>query len=304
MRFLFSKEITGWDSWGNVFCDLEAFSPLTDAIFEKEKLVAGPLTALTPGTNAVFRAEEYVIKVFAPAESGIGSDDYPVELKAHWSAAKNGVRVPAIVAHGEIQDRYLFRYLIMRYIHGTKAGEAFPTFSKEQKRKFVDQMLFLLEKLHKPTGTVLPPIDVIGRAVNNSRLHNLPPRLAEDMRARASSVCIEGAVLVHGDITGENVLICPDGEAVLIDFADSLFAPPLYELAPLAFDLFKLDRDCMDVLIGDQPMDTWLESLMSSIAVHDFGANIVLDYAKRNDLPIESIQSLNALMRHILSRYS
>ena len=305
MPFLFHKEIAGWDSWGKIFCDLEAFAPLAEAIFEKEKLSsASPLMPLTPGTNAVFRAKDYVIKIFAPAESGIETDDYRVELQAHRSAERNGVRVPSIAAHGEIQDRYLFRYMIMEYIDGREAMELLPTFSKARKIDFAQQICSLLEKLHKPNGTVLPKIDVIGRAVNNPRLLKLPPGLAADMRARALSVHMDGAVLVHGDITKENVLICPDGSIVLIDFADSVFAPPLYELMPIAFDLFGLDRDLTRAFAGDQPVEQWLDSLMDSVAIHDFGASSIVGYAKRNQIPIGSIPCLDALKRHILSRYS
>lgn len=305
MSFLFQKEINGWDSWGSLFCDREAFARLSEVIFEKERVGApGSLLALTPGTNAVFRVKDYVLKIYAPMESGIGTDDYPIELKAQQSAQKNRVRVPAIIAHGAIQDRYLFQYLIMEYIDGKEAKELLPSFSKAQKIDFAQKLRLLLEKLHKPNGTVLPAIDVIGRAVNNPRLRKLPFCLAEDMKARALSTRMENGVLAHGDITKENVLICPDGSLALIDFADSVFAPPFYELAPVAFDLFQFDRDLIRAFIGNHPMEKWLGSLMDSLSIHDFGADIILEYTRGKQIEVERFHNLDAFKCHILQRTS
>jgi thiamine kinase-like enzyme len=141
---------------------------------------------------------------------------------------------------------------------------------------------------------------VISRAVNNPRLENLPPGLQADMKARASSVRLDKTILAHGDLPGENVLLSPDGSIVLIDFADSVTAPPLYELAPLVFELFRCDREMILAFAGSGWQGQWLEDLLSSVAIHDFGANILLDYAKRKQIPVESVQSLDAL-RHIMA---
>ncbi|MBR6790728.1 MAG: hypothetical protein IKM31_07675 [Oscillospiraceae bacterium] len=68
---LFKKEINNWKSWGQVFQDREAFTPLAHAILKEAGFPPVPLGALSPGTNAVFRAGDVVIKIYVPAESGL-----------------------------------------------------------------------------------------------------------------------------------------------------------------------------------------------------------------------------------------
>lgn len=301
MSFLFHETIDGWDDWSRVFCDTKAFTPLAKAIYQNAGLGnPGPLRNLTPGTNAVFRCGDTVIKLFAPEESGIQSEsDFEVERTAHQSAAQNGVRVPRIIGHGMCRDRYLFQYLIMEYVNGVEAGSALASYTKDQKTVFARQVCTLLDKLHQPGSGSLPLIDIRARAINNPRLSLLPTPLAEDMRARAASAKWEHTAVVHGDLTGENVLIEPDGSLVLIDFADSVQAPVFYELAPLVFELFRCDGDMVDVLRGGMDIDIFLEQLLSSITLHDFGANIIIAHAERRGIPLESLLNL-AMLKHFI----
>jgi hypothetical protein len=96
MAFLFRKEINDWPSWATVFQSIDEFRPLIRAIFEREMLEGvDRVSELTPGTNAVFRVGEYVIKIFAPEESGVNSDaDYEAELQSMRRAQQQGIRTP------------------------------------------------------------------------------------------------------------------------------------------------------------------------------------------------------------------
>ena len=67
----FTETIQNWQDWAAVFQSISAFEPLIRAILQKEKLPLGKVTQLTPGTNAVFRVEQLVIKIYAPKESGM-----------------------------------------------------------------------------------------------------------------------------------------------------------------------------------------------------------------------------------------
>ena len=67
----FHERISCWDDWGRVYQSKEAFSPLVEEIYRREKLPFAPLQNLTPGTNAVFRVGNTVAKVFFPRESGL-----------------------------------------------------------------------------------------------------------------------------------------------------------------------------------------------------------------------------------------
>lgn len=50
---------------------MEEFTPLVRKIFLREGLEFTCLENLTPGTNAAFRTGNYVVKIFAPRESGM-----------------------------------------------------------------------------------------------------------------------------------------------------------------------------------------------------------------------------------------
>lgn len=64
--FLFVPVIASWADWGRCFQDRAAFTPLCKDILWREGLPPLPLMPLTPGTNAVFRSGDCVLKVFYP----------------------------------------------------------------------------------------------------------------------------------------------------------------------------------------------------------------------------------------------
>lgn len=91
---LFKPMINGNNSWAEIFQSINAFQPLIDAIFVKHELEIGEIENLTPGTNAVFRINDKVIKIFAPIESGYSTDhDYFTEISSLQHA--NEVRITA-----------------------------------------------------------------------------------------------------------------------------------------------------------------------------------------------------------------
>ena len=62
---LFNFEIINWESWCKVFNSIKAFEPLIHHIFKIENLPEiKQITNLKPGTNAVFKADDKVIKIF------------------------------------------------------------------------------------------------------------------------------------------------------------------------------------------------------------------------------------------------
>ena len=81
MSALFKEENFDWTSWGKVFQAAESFGPLIKYIFKLHKLPFSSIEHCTPGTNAVFKVGSYIIKIFAPNESGMDTDsDYNTEL--------------------------------------------------------------------------------------------------------------------------------------------------------------------------------------------------------------------------------
>ena len=299
MNHLFTRPIGGRASWGDVFCDADAFLPLARAIYAREGLPPpARLSGLTPGTNAVFRAGDTVVKIFAPEESGFnGAHDFAVERAALRFAAEAGVPVGAPVAFGCVEDAYTFRYILMEWVDAGEAGDVLPTLGAEQKEQFIHELKGLLRKLNRQPGRKLfDPIDAKERAINNPRLSVLPETLAADMRARARAADVSAPVFVHGDLTGENVLIRPDGGIVVIDFADSNIAPAVYEWPPIVFDLLRGERALVRAFIGDGCMGMFVDRLVTAVALHDFGAGIVLEDARRHGVPVPGRLSVYASM--------
>ena len=123
---LFKTKIGNWDDWGEIFQSISAFRLLVEEILNRENLPLVTIENLTPGTNAVFRVGDYVVKIFAPAESGMDqSMDLQTELFAIRQAEKIGVSTPKMVAHGFVEDKYRFAYIITEYIVGTLFETAF-----------------------------------------------------------------------------------------------------------------------------------------------------------------------------------
>ncbi len=244
-RMYFKEEINGWDSWGKVFNSLEAFRELVQAIFEKEGIqLREEIENLTPGTNAVFKAGNIVIKIFAPDESELGTEtDYQTELTVMKHLGEKGVAAPGVIACGEIKDRYLFRYILMEYAMGEEAGRVLPCYTTEQKKEIVKQLKRVLNILNQPAEELLPKRDLKKQAAGNFRLKGLSQTLIQELEDCVQKQEVGNCCLVHGDITGENVLIDSEGTLRLIDFADCNLAPAYYELAPIVFELFKGDKE-------------------------------------------------------------
>lgn len=302
---LFQKTIDGWDSWGRVFCDLSAFEPLIREILRAEGYRQDArLSGLTPGTNAVFHAEDMVIKIYAPVESGMDSlRDYNTEKAVSKRLTQTGVRVPGILAAGEIRDAYLFRYLIMEYMSGDEAGKLLPGWEADRKRSFVRELSRMLERIHQPFEE-LSGLDYMDRAWKNPRLDKLPDSMRDSFRRRLERirpVYEKGFdVLVHGDLTGENVLIGPDQKVCLIDLADALKAPEVYEWPPLVFELFQCDPELVCSLAGEQ-ISEFTHKLLDGLVMHDFGPDLVQGWEERCGEEFRNLEELEVYLNGLWS---
>ena len=69
--YLFHEEIQHWKDWERIFFSIPVFSPLIKKIMQIEKLRAYEIEKSMPGTNAVFKAGNYVIKIYPPVDSGL-----------------------------------------------------------------------------------------------------------------------------------------------------------------------------------------------------------------------------------------
>ena len=291
----FKREIQGWTGWAKVFQDLSAFRPLMDRILDRERIRRPEeYDHLTPGTNAVFRAGDKVMKIFAPMESGLDTrvdEETERHLLETWAGR---IPIPRLLGWGSIRDRYTFRYLIQEYIEGEEAGEAIRSWSQPQKAAFVEALHRVLAKIHQPDGA-LPAMDYVKRAIESPRIRRLPQLLQTDFRQRqtriAESYRAMPTVLVHGDLTGENVLVCEDGSLCILDWADACLAAETYEWPPIVFELFRCDAELTRCFCREDPKE-FTHKLVDALVLHDFGADILLEWEARQGIRVDSLQEL------------
>ena len=148
----------------------------------------------------------------------------------------------------------------------------------------IQQLKESFQALHRPAEGLIPPVDLLGRALDNPRLERLPVSLRNEMAERAARLNLTDTVLVHGDLTGENILIGANNRPIIIDCADACLAPWWYELAPLVFELFHCRGDLLRLFTDTAP-GVFVEQVMDAVCIHDFGANMLWDTAVREGIP-------------------
>lgn len=284
MERFFHETIANWQDWARVFQSKEAFAPLIEEICRREGLEFVPPQNLTPGTNAVFRVGDLVIKMFFPKESGLDPiPDFENEAAVCGWLTERGVSTPRLLAKGYLEDKYRFYYIVTEYAQGKEAGDWLPAAGQQEKAAFVQKLSKILETLNVPAEGLIRPVDLRERALCNPRLAQLPEALQEELRDRARGLDLSERVMVHGDLTGENLLVEDGGEPIVIDCADACLAPAWYEYGPIVVELFRCDPALTGAFARER--QDFLERLLDCLSIHDFGPDLLREAAKRAGLP-------------------
>jgi len=322
---LFTHEINNWDDWGNVFQSIPAFAPLIEHIFRKENLPMGEITHLTPGTNVVFRVGtretsatrnfaptdcnrrqgrhefEYVIKIFAPIGVGDGyGTSVDVELFGMRLANAHGVPSPKLLAHGEVRDKYNFKYMIMELIHGKNFNDAEAGWSDADKFIIGQNVRKLTNRLNIPCEK-FSPIDVLEHAKSTKsdwEEKGFPPSFIEEWLAYLNGLEIPEAeeVYCHADFHGENMLVDDQLNVYLVDFADAMHAPAAYEQLYVLSALFDLEKPYMQGYFGgDYDPEYIVDLCMKWMPVHAWGHSTASDHLK----PTAEVASFEVMRRRL-----
>jgi tRNA A-37 threonylcarbamoyl transferase component Bud32 len=276
MKNEFLEEINDWNSWGKVFQSISAFEKLIKKIFKKENLSCKEISHLIAGSNAVFKVDNFVIKIFAPIESGMNTEiDYTCEMLGMKRALNLGINIPNVIASSCIMDKYLFRYIIMDYINGGAGRTILKQYSIGKKVDFVRQLKENINKMNIVIETNYPTVDVKEKAMTNTRWNVLASEIVAQIRELVKNYDMSNKVYVHGDITGDNVIITQSGVLYIIDFADGTIAPKEYEFGPILLDLFDFDKLMIDEFIGRQNIEEFAEKCFYGILMHEFGIYFV-----------------------------
>ncbi len=293
--YLFDRDISNWVKWGEVYQDIDAFSLLIKHIFKVEGLPLMDVKNTTPGTNAVFDCGRYIVKIYAPPETGISGSEYRSELEALRRASMQNVPAPHIFACGVVVDKYDFNYLITEKISGTEATKIILGLSYDEKFQFVKKLNQLLAGIN--TRAPLAQAELKTKVLHNKRWDIFKEPVREQVKKIAESMKFMNMVYVHGDLTGENIIMNKD-KITLIDFSDARSAPHYYEYPPIVFELFNHDKTLSGLFA--QGKGDFVEDLFLGTVLHEFGANFVKDICL-NHLHInpEDLDDIYQIKKHI-----
>ncbi len=295
---LFKEQIGNWQDWSNVSQSLFAFSTLINFIFQKENLPLAKLENLPPATNAVFKSGDFVIKIFVPREGGMDqATEIQTEQFSMQRANQLGIHSPKLIAHGFVEDKYRFAYMIMEYIHGTGFDEAVKSLAHNEKSEAAKQLRKITDIMNTPCPR-FNDIDIIADEDRSERWGIYPTDFRSERLTYITSHDFGEKVYVHGDLNSNNVIITDDSNLCIIDFADAVLAPKVYEDAYIAAELFKFDSVLLRGYFGDYSKEGLVGMITDGLLIHDFGADVVRRYLGKP----EEFQCINDLRKFIYEK--
>ena len=278
------------------------FLPLVQEIYRLNDLEIDDLRYLTPGSNAVFQLGKTVVKIFLPPETKLrDGEEYDTELSALKFADSIGISIPAIICAGTVNDRYTFRYIVMKYIDGVSPHIQFPFINDDGKVEFALGFKAITDKLHcsiDSNSNSIPRFDSPER-LGDHMWELLPDTFKRDRKQFLSKEEMSQPVFTHGDININNLLVDKYGRIFLIDFADSVIAPYYYEWPPIVFSLFGCDSVLMKTYFGEIESDGFYRKLITSILIYRFGAWTIKGIADAFEISTDTITDIKSL-KHLL----
>lgn len=264
--------IVTWQDWCDSFQNIDTFKGIIYEILYRHNLRIDKIENTFPGTNAVFKVGEYIIKIFVPTEvKPWDEDDYAKELKTALYNKQISKYTTKLLAYGIIEKRFLWKYLVFKFFEGKHMYEIIDQLTSKEKQIVASQIRGFLTDFNVKPKELYDNTDVINRIISGNRWNFLNEVVKKELFGYIKSLDISDSVIVHGDITGDNVLINKN-DIVIIDFGDSCIAPFYYEYAPIILDLFKLDKELIS-LFFDGEIDDLIKLVIKSIMIHDFGGD-------------------------------
>lgn len=224
----------------------DGWGPAMRAIAARHGLPTAELTPLPLGSNVVFAAGPTVVKLAPPAWAR------EVEAERLVLGAVDGrlaVPTPALVASGDLDG---WPYVVIRRMPGRQAGEVWTRVPAAEQASLLEGLGAALAGLHRldvpglaalaPTFGEVLAVDAAARRARHVG-YGLSPAWIEEIEARVAPLLPALAALprvtMHADLTWDNVLLVEEGGrwrvSALLDFADAIVAPAIYDLAAPAF---------------------------------------------------------------------
>ena len=295
MLFKFNETIDAWQDWERVFQNIEAWRPLIAHIYARERLPLAEIEHLTPGSNAVFRTGQYVVKIFAPEEAFPHSPmDFASECFGQAHANRLGVSVPRLVTHGAVEDKYLFRYTVSEFIEGRPLKDV--PLTDAEKVSAGSQLRGICDRWNTPCapwgGLRLPECLLAARYVDGMREDGgFTERFIAERARYLRQLPLDPAEFVycHADLCMDNYLLREDGDIAILDFADSQYAPVCVEHAVAAAG-FEFEKPYLQGFFGNISAEELTELCLRGLLL-SINGRYIFDYF----CPAAKIESLDFL---------
>ncbi|MCL2214623.1 MAG: aminoglycoside phosphotransferase family protein [Treponema sp.] len=160
---------------------------------------------------------------------------------------------------------------------------------------FGQRLRTLTDKMNLPC-TPFNNIDVINGIDRCRRWDKYSEMFRSQRIAYLRSHNLGEKVFVHGDLCSDNILVSHGGKIYLIDFADAVLAPKVYEYALVAVELFKLDKALLRGYFGNYTKEELAEICFNGLLMHEYGSDIINFQIDK----FENIRNLNKFKLKLL----
>jgi hygromycin-B 7''-O-kinase len=265
-------------AWRTLRRDAVTQRPAFEAIAARHGLAASELSHLDKGTHLVWATRRSVIKLFVP----LWIEDASVETTLLEMVAGTTLPVPQLEAQGELDG---WPYVVMSRVHGEHIGAAWRTLDDRGRSRLAAHLGETMAALAS-----LPRQRLQSRAITQDALiAERRDRILLDQRERGGDEALEielrsfladlpplmpaDDVVLHADLTDDNVLVSGDRVTGIIDFADAFVGPSTYELAAPACFVTRgspAHRDSMFRGRGLEPTPALIATTRAWAILHRF----------------------------------
>jgi len=267
------------DTWRNLRRDAAAQRPVFETIAGRHGLAASELAFVGRGTHFVWATRRSVIKLFVP----LWAEDATLETTLLEMVAGTTLPVPQLEARGELDG---WPYVIMSRVPGEPIGDVWRTLDEGGRSRLAAHLGETMAAIAS-----LPQQRLQARAVSQEALiAERVERLLVDQRERGGDDALEvelkrflaemphlvpaDSVVLHADLTDDNVLVSRERVSGIIDFADAFVGPWTYELAAPACFVTRGSADHRNAMVrgrGYEPTEELIATTRAWAILHRYG---------------------------------
>ena len=259
--------------------DVDAQRPAMETIAARHGLPSGAIEPFARGTHIVWGTGRSVLKLFVPT----WAEDARIEKLMLERLAGTGLPAPQLEWSGEVAG---WPYLVMSRLEGRSVSHEWPGLAEDARERLAHEIGAAMARLAALPVTGLEAL----HAPQESLLAERRARLLADQRERGGDDALEmelsaflaalpplppaESVLLHADLTSDNILVHEGRLAGFIDYADAFVGPWTYELAATSCFVTQGDRRAQRALLAGRGVEATpelLAALRAWAVLHRYG---------------------------------